>query len=457
MASRVFQRLAEAEARVHGTTPERVHFHDVGAVDAIVDVTGACIGLHLLGVDAVHVGALPVGGGFVEGPHGRMPVPGPATAELLKGFPTLDTGIRRELVTPTGAAILTTLAAGAGTMPAMRITAVGYGAGTMDLETPNVLRLFVGEASGASGPAPVETIVQVETTVDDMSPQLYEPLLERLLEAGALDVWLTPVIMKRSRPGVVLTVLCEPARVADLSRLLFEESSTIGVRWTAYQRARLEREMVRLDTAHGPGPSGPGGARAGARRGPSPPRHPLTPSPARHTVGGAFPASDPHHSGGCAVKKTVSMTINGAPQSHEVEPRLLLVHYIREQAGLTGTHVGCDTSQCGACTVHVNGMAVKSCTLLAVQCDGAQVLTIEGLAKDGKLHPIQDGFWEKHGLQCGFCTPGMIMSAHQMLQRNPRPTEAQIRHDLEGNLCRCTGYHNIVKAIQYAAEKMAGK
>jgi carbon-monoxide dehydrogenase small subunit len=157
------------------------------------------------------------------------------------------------------------------------------------------------------------------------------------------------------------------------------------------------------------------------------------------------------------VKKTVSMTINGAPQSHEVEPRLLLVHYIREQAGLTGTHVGCDTSQCGACTVHVNGMAVKSCTLLAVQCDGAQVLTIEGLAKDGKLHPIQDGFWEKHGLQCGFCTPGMIMSAHQMLQRNPRPTEAQIRRDLEGNLCRCTGYHNIVKAIQYAAEKMAGK
>jgi uncharacterized protein (TIGR00299 family) protein len=252
MASRVFQRLAEAEARVHGTTPERVHFHDVGAVDAIVDVTGACIGLHLLGVDAVHVGALPVGGGFVQGPHGRMPVPGPATAELLKGFPTLDTGVRRELVTPTGAAILTTLAAGAGAMPAMRVTAVGYGAGTMDLETPNVLRLFVGEAPVATVTAPAETIVQVETTVDDMSPQLYEPLLERLLEAGALDVWLTPVIMKRSRPGVVLTALCEPGRVADLSRLLFEESSTIGVRWTAYQRSRLEREMVRLDTAYGP-------------------------------------------------------------------------------------------------------------------------------------------------------------------------------------------------------------
>jgi uncharacterized protein (TIGR00299 family) protein len=181
-----------------------------------------------------------------------MPVPGPATAELLKGFPTLDPGIRRELVTPTGAAILTTLAAGAGTMPAMRVTAVGYGAGTMELDTPNVLRLFVGEAPSDRVVAPAETIVQVETTVDDMSPQLYEPLLERLLEAGALDAWLTPVIMKRSRPGVVLTALCEPGRVADLSRLLFEESSTIGVRWTAYQRSRLEREMVRLDTAYGP-------------------------------------------------------------------------------------------------------------------------------------------------------------------------------------------------------------
>src|SRR6185295_14997378 len=223
-------------------------------------VTGSCIGLHLLGIDAVHFGALPVGGGFIDGPHGRIPVPGPATAELLKGFPTLDTGIRRELVTPTGAAILTTLAAGAGAMPAMRVTAVGYGAGTMELETPNVLRVFVGEAAVAPTGRPAETptepltetIIQVETTVDDMSPQLYEPLLERLLDGGALDAWLTPVIMKRSRPGVVLTALCEPGRVADLSRLLFEETSTIGVRWTAYQRARLAREMVRLDTAHGP-------------------------------------------------------------------------------------------------------------------------------------------------------------------------------------------------------------
>jgi carbon-monoxide dehydrogenase small subunit len=149
------------------------------------------------------------------------------------------------------------------------------------------------------------------------------------------------------------------------------------------------------------------------------------------------------------------MTINGQSVSHEVEPRLLLVHYIRETVGLTGTHVGCDTSQCGACTITMNGQAVKSCTLFAVQANGANIMTIEGLAKDGELHPIQQGFWEKHGLQCGFCTPGMIMAAVQLLERYPKPSEDVIRHQLEGNLCRCTGYHNIVKAIEWAADKMA--
>jgi carbon-monoxide dehydrogenase small subunit len=149
------------------------------------------------------------------------------------------------------------------------------------------------------------------------------------------------------------------------------------------------------------------------------------------------------------------MTINGASVNHEVEPRLLLVHYIRETVGLTGTHVGCDTSQCGACTIMMNGQAVKSCTLFAVQATGADIMTIEGLAKDGELHPIQQGFWEKHGLQCGFCTPGMILAALQLIQRYPKPSEEVIRHQLEGNLCRCTGYHNIVKAIEWAADKMA--
>ena len=153
----------------------------------------------------------------------------------------------------------------------------------------------------------------------------------------------------------------------------------------------------------------------------------------------------------------VKMTINGTNYRHEVEPRMLLVHYIREVVGLTGTHVGCDTSQCGACTIIMNGQAVKACNVFAVQADGAQIMTIEGLAKNGQLHPIQECFWEKHGLQCGYCTPGMIMAAYQLLERYPKPTEAQIRHQLEGNLCRCTGYHNIVKAVQYAAEKMAGR
>ena len=157
------------------------------------------------------------------------------------------------------------------------------------------------------------------------------------------------------------------------------------------------------------------------------------------------------------MKRKIKITINGVGYSHEVEPRLLLVHYIREVVGLTGTHIGCDTSQCGACTIMLNGMAVKCCTMLAVQADGAEILTVEGLAKNGQLHPIQEGFWEKHGLQCGYCTPGMILAAYQMLQRTPNPSEAEIRHNLEGNLCRCTGYHNIVKSIQYAAQKMAGR
>jgi carbon-monoxide dehydrogenase small subunit len=150
----------------------------------------------------------------------------------------------------------------------------------------------------------------------------------------------------------------------------------------------------------------------------------------------------------------VILTINGKKYERDIEPRLLLVHFIRDVVGLTGTHIGCETSICGACTVMMNGGAVKSCTLLAVQADGAEITTIEGLAQNGQLHPMQDAFWEKHGLQCGYCTPGMIMAACALLQNNPKPTEAQIRHGLEGNLCRCTGYQNIVDAVKYAAEKM---
>lgn len=150
----------------------------------------------------------------------------------------------------------------------------------------------------------------------------------------------------------------------------------------------------------------------------------------------------------------ISVKVNGTAHNHEVDARLLLVHYLRDVLRLTGTHVGCDTSGCGACTVLVDGKAAKSCTLLAVQLDGAEITTIEGMAQGAELHPLQEGFKEEHGLQCGFCTPGMIMTAADLLQSNPDPSESDIRHALEGNYCRCTGYHNIVKSIQYAAEKM---
>ncbi len=152
----------------------------------------------------------------------------------------------------------------------------------------------------------------------------------------------------------------------------------------------------------------------------------------------------------------VSLEVNGTHYEREVEPRQLLVHFLRDELGLTGTHVGCDTSNCGACTCHLNGDAVKSCTVLAVQADGAEVTTIEGLAARESLHPVQEAFWEHHGLQCGYCTPGMIMAGADLLQRNPNPSEEDVRRALEGNLCRCTGYHNIVKAVMSAAETGGG-
>ena len=152
-----------------------------------------------------------------------------------------------------------------------------------------------------------------------------------------------------------------------------------------------------------------------------------------------------------ATPVRVSMTVNGEPQTAEVEPRLLLVHFLRDHLGLTGTHVGCDTSNCGACTLHLDGDAVKSCTVLAVQADGSEVTTIEGIGSEGALHPVQEGFWKHHGLQCGYCTPGMIMAGADLLKKNPDPSEEEVREALAGNLCRCTGYHNIVKAVMSAA------
>ena len=153
--------------------------------------------------------------------------------------------------------------------------------------------------------------------------------------------------------------------------------------------------------------------------------------------------------------RTITITVNGTQHTSDIEPRLLLVNYLRERLSLTGTHIGCDTSQCGACTVLLGNTAVKSCTILAVQADGANITTIEGLEQAGQLHPLQEAFWEQHGLQCGFCTPGMILTACQLLAENPSPSEAEIRHGIAGNLCRCTGYQNIVRSIAAAAEKLA--
>jgi aerobic carbon-monoxide dehydrogenase small subunit len=153
-------------------------------------------------------------------------------------------------------------------------------------------------------------------------------------------------------------------------------------------------------------------------------------------------------------RHTITITVNGVKHTREVEARMLLVHFLREELGLTGTHVGCDTTSCGACTVSLDGEPVKSCTVFAVQADGATIETVEGLAHNGTLHPLQEGFWEKHGLQCGFCTPGMLISARALLARNPSPSEDEIRHGISGNLCRCTGYNKIVEAIQYAADKL---
>jgi len=251
-SSAVLRRLAEAEARVHRVPVEAVHFHEVGDLDTLVDVVGSVAGLDALGVEQVRISPLPIGGGTVETAHGRLPVPAPATVELLRGFPVYDNGVASELVTPTGAAILTTLGI-PGRLPAMTLERIGSGAGTRELAIPNLLRVLVGEVSAAeTEPGEVETLVSVETTIDDMSSQLYEPLMERLLREGALDVYLTPVVMKRSRPGVVVTILALPALADRLVDILFRETTTIGVRWSEVRRRRLPREMLRIATTFGP-------------------------------------------------------------------------------------------------------------------------------------------------------------------------------------------------------------
>ena len=252
-ASRIFHRLGEAEARIHNVPVEKVHFHEVGAVDAILDIVGACIGFELLGVEEFACSPLNVGGGRVETRHGVLPVPAPATAELLRGAPSYSSGIARELVTPTGAAIVSTLSSQFGPLPPMRVAAIGYGAGTAELaEQPNVLRLFLGQAAErTAGAWAADEVTVIEANLDDMNPQIYGYFVERALGAGALEVFATPVQMKKNRPGQLLTVLCEPAATDGLMELIFRETTTTGVRTYAACRKTLERESVPVETPLG--------------------------------------------------------------------------------------------------------------------------------------------------------------------------------------------------------------
>ncbi len=252
-ARRIFCRLGEAEARVHDVPIENVHFHEVGAVDAIVDIVGACIGFELLGVEEFSCSALNLGDGRVETQHGILPVPAPATAELLRGAPAYSSGIQRELVTPTGAAIASTLASRFGALPPMTVAAIGYGAGAAELPgQPNVLRLFVGESAAQGAGEPWDdAIVVLEANLDDMNPQIYGYFVERALQAGALDVFATAVQMKKNRPGQLVTLLCEPAAVDRLTDLIFRETTTIGVRSYTARRRTLQRESIPVETPLG--------------------------------------------------------------------------------------------------------------------------------------------------------------------------------------------------------------
>jgi uncharacterized protein (TIGR00299 family) protein len=251
-AAAIFTKLGEAEARVHDVPLEKVHFHEVGAVDAIVDIVGACIGFQALGIDKFACSALNVGGGTAKMAHGVLPVPAPATADLLQGKPTYSNGVQKELTTPTGAAIIATLCDSFGPQPPMSVSAIGYGAGTADLESqPNVVRILIGEATEETVTGFDEEIAVIEANLDDMNPQIYGYFLEKALAAGALDVYTTPVQMKKNRPGTLLTVLCKPQDTNTLMSLIFAETTTFGARTYRAQRRTLPREFLKVATAFG--------------------------------------------------------------------------------------------------------------------------------------------------------------------------------------------------------------
>jgi uncharacterized protein (TIGR00299 family) protein len=250
-ATQILRRLAEIEARLHGVAIDQVHLHELGGIDTVIDVVGAVAGFRLLGIEEIFVSALPMGHGMVETRHGILPLPAPAVVELARGVPIRAVDLQAELVTPTGAAILTTLARGYGTFPPMTLARVGYGAGSRTLSIPNVLRLMLGKRAD-QGDATVETLVVLETNIDDMNPQAYEFVFGKLFAAGALDVWLTPIQMKKNRAATQLSALCRPHDADALNEIIFTQTTTLGVRRREVQRFALAREIVQVETRFGP-------------------------------------------------------------------------------------------------------------------------------------------------------------------------------------------------------------
>ena len=249
-AEAIFTRLAEAEGKVHGHSPEEVLFHEVGALDAIVDIVGTTLCLEMLGWPKIVASPMPTFHGFAKGAHGTFPLPAPATAELLRGVPWRKLDVEGELVTPTGAAIIREIAASFGDLPAMTVESIGYGAGKSDFGIPNALRVMIGE-EGSSSVAPAESVAVIETNIDDMNPQFYDAALKRLLDAGALDVFLSPIQMKKNRPGTLLTVICDPDKTQSMAEIVLAETSTFGVRISRRERIFLERRWVQVETEFG--------------------------------------------------------------------------------------------------------------------------------------------------------------------------------------------------------------
>jgi uncharacterized protein (TIGR00299 family) protein len=244
----IFRRIAMVEAKIHQTPMEEVHFHELGGLDSIVDIVGSVWGIRQLGIEKVHVSKVNVGAGFVKCAHGILPVPAPATLSLMEGKPIYSSGVERELFTPTGAAILTTLSSEFGSIPPMKVERIGYGAGRDDLPHPNLLRLIIGTSESTSEK---ERVVVIETNIDDMNPQFYDYVMERLLAMEVLEVFITPILMKKNRPGTLLTVICPTEKLTTVTEFLLKETTTLGLRWHEEERAKADREILTIETKYG--------------------------------------------------------------------------------------------------------------------------------------------------------------------------------------------------------------